>query len=311
MTFKKFYLQYITEKFDNLQEFLLNPEYDEKKFYELISDFEKNGGKIEGSGKFGQVFSHPSWKYVLKTFTDDPCYLKFVRLAYKNPMPGLPKFFDIPRKIVPHFKRDSSQSILYVVKMEKLYPVKMARHEYFALEGKMRSAFFSSQIVAHSLKQNVWGGMSDEDKADIRNRNNASLDEIEGHDDLLHAYLFVMKNLVGDESSCTDDLHMGNLMQRGDGTLVIIDPVWTSDQMTPYEQAAEAGRREMDYYGAEADIYRHQFANTAEMNAREDAQLLRGGKLPKRIKKSKPIPEPTTPPNTATQSSDDKFEFPF
>ena len=97
-SFKNFLLN---EEFDKVSDFLLNPEHRNKTFNELLSEFQKSGGKYIGSGKYGQVFDHPNWQYVIKVFPDDPQYLSFARFAYKNPHPSFPKFWGPPQRIVP------------------------------------------------------------------------------------------------------------------------------------------------------------------------------------------------------------------
>ena len=48
------------------------------------------------------------------------------------------------------------------------------------------------------------------------------------------------------------DTHAGNFMQRLDGTIVVIDPVWEGSN--PYKDAWEAEQRERDpYHGYDDD----------------------------------------------------------
>jgi hypothetical protein len=98
ISFKEFVLK---EEFDSVSDFLLNPEHRNKTFNQLLDEFEKSGGKFIGSGKYGQVFEHPSWKYVIKVFQNDPEYLSFARFAYRNPHPSFPKFYGPPQRIIP------------------------------------------------------------------------------------------------------------------------------------------------------------------------------------------------------------------
>ena len=69
------------------------------------------------------------------------------------------------------------------------------------------------------------------------------------------------------------DIHSGNIMQRQNGELVLIDPLWAGSN--PYMDALAQQRMEYDGY----DDY----------GADEPSQIL-GGELPKnkRIKKKKP-----------------------
>jgi hypothetical protein len=47
----------------------------------------------------------------------------------------------------------------------------------------------------------------------------------------------------------TPDIHSGNIMQRKDGTIVIIDPVWEGE--TPYQAYDKWLKSEMDSYAEE------------------------------------------------------------
>jgi hypothetical protein len=82
----------LKEDFNNVLDFLLNPEHRNKTWKELMGEFTASGGKLIGTGKHGEVFSHPRWNYVVKMF-NDPFYLRFVRFTYRYPHKSFPKFF--------------------------------------------------------------------------------------------------------------------------------------------------------------------------------------------------------------------------
>ena len=140
MNFKNF-----LEAFETTHDFLLNQDYSDKTFSQLLHDFEQSGGKMIGVGKYGQVFQHPNWNYVLKTFHDDTCYLKFCRFVYKNPHPSFPKFYGLPKKIIPQFKR--TRPILYYVRIEKLYPAQNIHQIVAFLERGFNPTDYHPQYI--------------------------------------------------------------------------------------------------------------------------------------------------------------------
>jgi hypothetical protein len=124
MNFKEYFQLYL-EGFETPDNFLLNPENNHKLLNDLETEFISQGGTVLGEGSYGKVYFHPKWNYVLKTFTNDTCYLRFARYSFRNKSPNLPVFYGPPRRIVPNFSRAWSIDKVYVVKMEKLTPLAM------------------------------------------------------------------------------------------------------------------------------------------------------------------------------------------
>lgn len=59
----------------------------------------KYGWNLLGSGIFGAVAEHPNFNYVLKLFTKDPSYEKFIEFVNNHPNVHLPKISKSIRKL--------------------------------------------------------------------------------------------------------------------------------------------------------------------------------------------------------------------
>lgn len=260
---------WLIENFRTVTDFLLNPENSNKTWEELEKEFKESGGEILGSGKYGKVFYHPSWKYVLKMY-NDPLYTSFVRFAFKNPLPAFPKFYGPPKKIIPQYKRYESEAISYIVRMEKLKPID---YETFELIDKFYTKsldFFKNPEAEDTYwyygksKQFIYYGpdsKGNEPKEVKVKRHQELIDAIKDKPELfniLHGiYVLTTSSLPG-----SLDVHQNNFMKRDNGDIVFVDPFWVGSN--PYRDAQMAIDREID---------RH-------YSVKEPT--LMGGKLPKR-----------------------------
>jgi hypothetical protein len=96
----------------------------QKTWDDILKILESKGIKFIGGGKYGSVFSHDSWDYVLKVVTNDPHYLAFVDWAIAHPSKHFPKFAKKPLQMHTFHRRDKgSASRMWVIKIEKLYPI--------------------------------------------------------------------------------------------------------------------------------------------------------------------------------------------
>lgn len=285
MRFKEF-----LEAFETTADFLLNKDYSDKTFSDLLHDFEKSGGKMIGGGKYGQVFTHPNWNYVLKTFVDDNCYLKFCRFAFDNPHPAFPKFFGKPKRIVPQFLRINPT--LYYVRVERLFPIadknflkdvvnflqyggsKIVNYtpDYIAKQKQLQQQFTQEEEIVRNLRSR---GDREGYKNFKRTVDSRSIDPwvtdriqfVEKHPEitkLSEGYNILEKH----NFQCAWDIHSENIMQRASGELVLIDPLWYGSN--PYMDAMLARRMETDDWGEPDEL-----------------SLIRGGELPKRKKPEK------------------------
>ena len=255
----------IKEEFDNVFNFLLNPEHDNTEWYELLRKFESHGGKILGQGKHATVMEHPSWKYVLKVFAKDDPYLKFVRFVMKNPRSSYPIFYDKPRKFVPRFKRDFSQAYLYIVKTEKLYPITKEIFKDIEYYLYYSYDFLDDMIARYKDKDNyelMW--------VEMKNRMLDLEKKYPSLSKFKKDYNFLVTNSYEDARFGELDLHYRNIMQRSNGELVIIDPFWEGE--TPHQRHAKLVGKEIGNFSDEPN-----------------EPMLKGGELPKKMKSPQKI----------------------
>jgi hypothetical protein len=217
--------QFLTlhEAFDTVSDFLLNPEHRYKTWDQLMKEFEASGGSYIGGGRFGTVYDHPSWPYVVKVF-NDPFYLRFARFAYRNPHPCFPKFFGPPQRIVPFYTRGAAQSVQYIVRVEKLIPVK---------DQQMLKQFITLYDYAvYYLTSSDKGNRYFDSVRELFQR----YPQLEK---LTEAIFLVQRNIHG-----AMDIHTENIMQRQNGDLVLTDPLW--EGTNPYADARRAMEMETD-----------------------------------------------------------------
>ena len=162
----------------------------------------KYGFNQVGSGVFGTVFINPKYPYALKVFYADNAYLSWLKFCKRNQdNPYIPKLRKNFIRVIP-----TSNSI-YAVRMEKLSEVKdlkQMKDMLLELEGMITSnANKNSSMITHRKKYDEW--VKDKDK------------------NLLEIAEFLYNNDGVLFSKI--DLHPGNIMQRDNGQLVIIDPV--------------------------------------------------------------------------------------
>lgn len=260
------------ESFDTVSDFLLNPEHRNKTFIELMSEFEKSGGTVIGSGKYGRVYFHPSWPYVLKTYATDSHYTKFVRFAFQNPHPAFPKFYGKPQNVLPFYRRDRGAVSLYLVRMENLEPLNSE------LKAWLPKHMLDGIYYVKALKYNEPLTFMDYNRVSVKQRRKAELDGVELPSyieqpkykqitDMISKYpklektfeagLLLMENKVSEGSS--PDYHSGNFMMRRNGDIVIIDPFWEGS--SPYADLLAQREIDMDvdYPEPEQDVIGGQF----------------------------------------------------
>ena len=252
MQFKK----WLNESFDTVSDFMLNPEHRNKTFSELMGEFQKSGGEAIGHGKYGAVYSHPSWPYVLKTYADDSHYTKFVRFAYQNPHPAFPKFYGKPQSVLPFYRRGRENVRLYLVRLEKLEPISqelgswLARNMFrgisyvgalkygtpltepsynFTTRAQRREAERSGAQTPEYVDKPIYKDITD------------MIDKYPKLQKIFEAGLILQENRLFKGSS--PDYHAGNFMMRSNGDIVIIDPFWEGS--SPY--ADELAQRELYY----------------------------------------------------------------
>lgn len=221
--------------------------YKKRTLWDVLNDFAKAGGHWAG-GKFGTVLLHPRWDYVYKFFTRDDCYLRFIRWAMRNSHPCLPKVLSKPRRILPFYRRHKTEEEIYIVKLERLNEwkcppeVKDMGGFAYVLEhvALTKGAYDGDEMPEH------WEGRP---KSHIE-RWHKTKDFLNRHPEIKQLADFYLV-LLDVPIDCALDIHVGNVMQRNDGTLVFTDPFWYGE--TPYTLAAAARAAEMDIADYEPD----------------------------------------------------------
>lgn len=219
MEFKKYFnIFLLEEKFKNVADLLMNPQNNDKSWYDLMKEFTQSGGQFLGEGAFAKVLYHPDWNYVIKIFPHDDCYLRFVRYAMRNPSPHYPKFYDKPRRIYPNFARNYDNERIYFVRTELLEPIDIL--EFRDIETM--HAYLGN-------KNKTIEGIREDQREYILNlikKNPHLLPFVRAYDKMITDPEF------GKE--CALDFKRGNIMKAKDGTYVITDPIWhgtTPDQI--------------------------------------------------------------------------------
>jgi|TARA_R110000787_G_scaffold336_3_gene1175 hypothetical protein len=192
---------------------------------------ERDGGKILGSGAYGTAISHPSLgnDKIIKIINNlDECYLKFARYCYDNPHVNLPRFYSKPRKFVPSWAREktNTKTFMYYVIMERLD--ELPRDEYLDIVNlsslikeyrKNEKSPFRNEEFDRDYKAEI---------TELVNTNPKYLEFARYKALLENGYIPVVGQTIGKDgkpvkSDCGLDFHDGNIMKRGD-TFVIIDP---------------------------------------------------------------------------------------
>ena len=284
MKFKEWLLS--EASFDTVSDFLLNPEHRSKTWNQLIDEFKSSGGEEIGVGKYGTVFSHPNWPYVLKVYEDE-YYTRFARFAYKNPHPAFPKFLTPPQRIIPFYRRYASQATKYIVRMEKLLPIpkelfkKFDRWieigmKYAEAKHKGTEDYEIEDTVYPPFKERKQGKTPYlakvkyfQDVIDFIKENPKTYNIFEG------LYLLKKENLI-EKRNGRLDIHENNFMQRANGDIVIVDPLWGGSISNPYE----------DY----------KKSITFDYEPDDSPPNLIGGQLPVKKIKSKQKPKSYNPP---------------
>jgi hypothetical protein len=178
---------------------------------EIINHIKEHFGIVLlGSGAYGQVFSHPSWNYVIKIYESDPGYDRFLKFCSSANSPHLPKVLRAPKVIHQfHTRLPEAGSKLNVVKLEILQPLSS---NFTALLSQVRGTH-SNKKMAHlymQFKSNQRDGLY----MQISSKYNL--------DDVFTILSQIEGQMSGDHEFL--DIHDSNFMMRGE-TVVIADPI--------------------------------------------------------------------------------------
>lgn len=212
---------------------------------DLINMLEKRGIKFIGGGKYGSVFAHDSWNYVLKIIENDPHYLAFVDWAMEHPSKHFPKFAKKPLKMHTFHKRGRGDSnVMWVIKIEKLQPIQ-DRNLLKFLVGELERMAIAAWRSEHGYDISEVNPNYSQEMPDGTSQKGVSWQQMFAKWPWMKELGLTYANFWDAEAG-TPDIHGNNLMQRADGTIVITDPVWEGE--TPYQAYDRWVRDQMDNY---------------------------------------------------------------
>ena len=195
---------------------------------DIQNQFAAKGIKFVGGGKYGQVFTHPSWDYVIKIFENDPEYMGFVNWVIAHPNKHFPKFVKKPLRMHKFHNRSKNEPPLwYIVKIEKLYPITdkpLMEFLVYELERCAETAWKKHNGYEY-IRDNPHYTQRFPDGSMVKGATWEDVfEKFPWTEELGLAYAGMWDAELGHP-----DIHSGNIMQRKDGTIVIIDPVWEGE----------------------------------------------------------------------------------
>lgn len=233
-----------------------------KRFHKLSwSDLEKMlrrfGIKLIAGGSYGSVFTSEKWDYVIKLFTDDLEYLSFINFVVKHPDKHFPKIVKRPLKMHAFHKRGERESnYQWLVKIEKLQPIENKQLLKFIVYELEHGAEVTVRNDKAELNDTRFPHLlPDKQSAEYPDKQAA---EYISYKQLFETYPWFeslcksyAKILLAEDIQGAPDIHGGNIMQRDDGTIVIIDPVWRGSN--PYSDYQAWLASETDSYAYDND----------------------------------------------------------
>jgi thiamine kinase-like enzyme len=199
-----------------------------KRFHEVSTAtifrlLKRHGIDFVGAGRYGHVFTSPKWDYVVKLFRDDPTYLRYVNYVLKHPNnEHFPKIVKRPLHMHMFHKRPESDDKMWLVKIEKLEPV------------DENMAWFLGHVAAdiayYKITENpdIDKKLSAVDLPDGTTAHDMSYNDLLDECPWLGSLVDAWVQIALHAAKPTDhmDTNMDNFMQRKDGTIVLIDPMW-------------------------------------------------------------------------------------
>lgn len=187
---------------------------------------------ILGQGAFGAVVQSQHPDRVYKIFENDPAYEAYLEFIHNNPNIHFPKIFKI-KKLTSFFRRYNIQKNKFsVIVIEKLYKVPEPKLSFTAEElanpyTELDSILWRlphggsnhGQLNLEEVMNRNWDGWKPGEMKSVRD-----------------AALAIRDSNVGQHTDHILDLHSGNIMQRSDGTIVIIDPVASAESISQVER---------------------------------------------------------------------------
>lgn len=250
------------EAFETPHDFLLNPANKNTTFESLITQFQNENGVVD-RGKYGTVLISPKWPYVIKIFPGDEYYVRFARFAYRNPHPSFPKIYGPPQKIVPFFKRTKEWTQIYVTRIEKLFPVQDQQMIKLIIDNHFMGINFFYDIKSGKGEENREYTKTITDFKARREGRPEKIVKVKAYQELfdmfekypqtrslMEAFFIISQsNLKG-----ALDIHSRNIMQRQNGQLVFIDPLWVGSNPYIDEYLAKQANMDMDQEEPKYDV---------------------------------------------------------
>ena len=196
----------------------------EYKMERLLRRF---GIRFIAAGKYGKIFTHPGWNYVVKIFSNDPYYLGFVNYAIAHPNPHYPKVIRKPLQMHNFMRRSvRGPDKFWIVKIEKLraLPPEKVNLVVEHLEQCVQYWYdtYVRKLPKAKVESNSWFWSF---------KDNSNGEKVFMHE-FVKTYPWMLSlakawnDIFDNISEGSPDLHEGNFMERSDGTVVIIDPLW-------------------------------------------------------------------------------------
>jgi len=225
--------------------------YYNKSEYQIERLLQKFGIRFIAGGKYGKIFASPKWDYVVKMFKNDPYYLGFVNYAIKHPNKHYPKFIRKPLQMHSFAKRNKTASPkFWIVKIEKLQELSKEKAA-FVMDHLERAeqAWYNKNHNPQSYEQD-WTYMWVPDSGiGGGERQRMTWKQIFEMYPWLETLAEAWYNIFNNVEEGSPDIHAKNFMQRADGTIVIIDPLWQGSN--PYADYQAALDRETFNYDDE------------------------------------------------------------
>lgn len=248
----------LLDSFKTPSDMFSDPANNDRTFDEMLKQLKQEGGSVIGRGKQGTVLKHPDWPYIIKFFSSDDSYIRFVRFVNKNPHVCFPKFYGNPQLIVPNFKRTSEYENLYLVRMEYIpFEIKSKEDEDFIIDELAQwPNYFSEESHPYGKNEDYYVHMKQYERMmDIKQKRPDLVRLSNCFDILRSAGLF-------------NDIHENNIRQREDGEFVVIDPAWNG-VFNPEVYRRELIDRETGDFSYEDEAQKPQIAGGKRVDYRK------------------------------------------
>lgn len=201
-----------------------------KTFEQVIKTLTDLYGTKVYAGNFGMVLAPEGKDYVYKIFHEDPAFEEYFKFCTKNQqLSFVPKLKDkrIHTMKLPTIRDIShADAVIKIVKLPKLYKIenedlkpliKLDGHP----DGWIKNFFMSAVDGFNQNNQKLMDQyLTDEGKKFF--------------DDIVKSGLFY----IGEFSN---DINPSNIMKTLDGTLILTDPLWTTDGVKPIKNLEDTG----------------------------------------------------------------------